>query len=62
MDLLIITQKLLNIQNNDIAVVPGHVALRVSVKQCILEVILFTVQYNEWIICPILDKIIKNNF
>ena len=38
-----ITQKLLNIWSNDIAAASDHAALRVSVMQWILEVILPTV-------------------
>ena len=42
-----IDQKVLNIYNNDIVVASDRAALRVSVMQWRLEVILSTVQHNE---------------
>ena len=46
-----ITQKLLNIWNNDIAAASDHAALKVSVMQWRLEVILPTVQHKECSYC-----------
>ena len=47
MDLLTITQKLLNICKNDIAAASDHAALRVLVMQWRREVILPTIQRRE---------------
>ena len=42
-----IAQKVLNVKNNDIVVASDSAALRVSVMQWKLEVILSTVQHNK---------------